>query len=74
MEAKSFQKTVTAVLDISDIDGEIEQLYPPADDDQKKSITKKILDLRVTSPQWRGFESRPPYYLTNPLHLLNVNF
>jgi len=42
---KTLQKTVCAVLDLNDIDGDIEQLYLPLEKEEKKALTKKILDL-----------------------------
>lgn len=45
MENKPHQKTVTASIEIRDIEGDIQHLILPADNNTKKSIIKKILDL-----------------------------
>jgi tetratricopeptide (TPR) repeat protein len=45
MEEKTLQKTVSATLDLNDIDGDIEQLYLPLSEEDKKNVSKKLLAL-----------------------------
>lgn len=45
METKTKQKTITAAIDISDIEGEIQQLKLSSDTNSKKNIIKNILEL-----------------------------
>ena len=45
MEQKTLQKTVSASLDLNDVDGDIEQLYLPLDNSEKVAVCKKILGL-----------------------------
>ncbi|ODS35227.1 MAG: hypothetical protein A7315_01890 [Candidatus Altiarchaeales archaeon WOR_SM1_79] len=45
MEEKTLQKTVSATLDLNDIDGDIEQLYLPLNEEEKRAVSKKILGL-----------------------------
>lgn len=45
MEEKSLQKNISAILDLNDIDGDIEQLYLPLNEEEKRVVTKKLLDL-----------------------------
>jgi tetratricopeptide (TPR) repeat protein len=45
MEEKTLQKTVSVTIDLNDIDGDIEQLYLPLNEDEKRAVSKKILGL-----------------------------
>lgn len=45
MEEKSKQKTVVATLELNDIDGDLEQLYLPLEEVEKKALVKKVLGL-----------------------------
>jgi len=45
MEEKTLRKTVSAALDLNDIDGDIEQLYLPLNREEKIDVAKKILGL-----------------------------
>ncbi len=45
MEEKSLHKTVSAILNLNEIDGDIESLYLPSDSEGKKTIIKKLLGL-----------------------------
>ncbi len=45
MEQKTLQKTVSAALDLNDVDGDIEQLYLPLNSKEKIDVSKKILGL-----------------------------
>jgi len=45
MEQKTHQKIVTATLDLNDIDGDIEQLYLPLNEEEKIALSKRLLRL-----------------------------
>jgi len=45
MEEKTIQKTFSVTLDLNEIDGDIEQLYLPLNEQERSAIAKKILEL-----------------------------
>jgi len=71
MQEKNIQKTISATLDISDIDEAIGQLQEPQDEESKKSIVKNILGLPDNFKDFIDFSIQDQkikfqWYLNNP--------